>query len=128
MVQGEIPVLTENSCLLRRGCSRSLIVVNITLAAPGGYDWEITKGRLPLEHDGERETFHRENSILPCLYALGTEHGEKFFNGGRALSSVLKGNVTLRKTFADKFRDRYRTMRDSYLPRKGLVIPRQESH
>jgi hypothetical protein len=37
------------------------------------------------------------------LCVLGTEHGEKFFNGGRALSSVLKGNVTLRKKFTDKF-------------------------
>ena len=55
------------------------------------------------------------------LYVLGTEHGEKFFNGGRALSSVLKGNVTLRKKFTDKFGDRYRTVRDYYLPRKGIV-------
>jgi hypothetical protein len=56
------------------------------------------------------------------LYVLGTEYGEKFFNGGRALSSVLKGNVTLRKKFTDKFGDRYRTVRDYYLPRKGLVV------
>ncbi len=56
------------------------------------------------------------------LYVLGTEHGEKFFNGGRALSSVLSRNVTLRKKFNDKFGDRYRTVRDYYLPRKGLVV------
>jgi hypothetical protein len=29
------------------------------------------------------------------LYVLGTEHSEKFFNGGRALSSVLSRNETL---------------------------------
>src|SRR5882762_4696069 len=57
------------------------------------------------------------------LYVLGTEHGEKFFNGGRrALSSVLKGNGTLRTKFADKFGDRYRTVRDYYQPRKELVV------
>jgi hypothetical protein len=56
------------------------------------------------------------------LYVLGTEHGEKFFNGGRALSSVLSRNATLRKKFNDKFGNRYRTVRDYYLPRKGLVV------
>src|SRR5258708_10345271 len=56
------------------------------------------------------------------LYVLGTEHGEKFFNGGRALPSVLKGNVTLRKKFSDKFGDRYSTVREYYMPRKGLVV------
>lgn len=56
------------------------------------------------------------------LYVLGTEHGEKFFNGGRALSSVLNRNVTLRKKFNDKFGDRYRSVRDYYVPRKGLVV------
>jgi hypothetical protein len=55
------------------------------------------------------------------LYVLGTEHGERFFNGGRALSSVLR-NVTLRDKFNEKFGDRYRTVRDYYLPRKGLVV------
>lgn len=55
------------------------------------------------------------------LYVLGTEHGEKFFNGGRALSSVLR-NVTLRNKFNQKFGDRYRIVRDYYLPRKGLVV------
>lgn len=63
-----------------------------------------------------------ETSKEKYLYVLGTEHGEKFFNGRRALSSVLKGNGTLRKKFTDKFGDRYRTVRDYYLPRKGLVV------
>ena len=56
------------------------------------------------------------------LYVLGTAHGEKFFNGGRALSSVLSRNERLRKDFEHKFGDRYRTVRDYYLPRKGLVV------
>src|SRR5271168_1214145 len=33
------------------------------------------------EHETPKEKY---------LYVLGTEHGEKFFNGGRALSSVLR--------------------------------------
>jgi hypothetical protein len=64
------------------------------------------------EHETTKEKF---------LYVLGAEHGEQFFNGGRALSSVLR-NVTLRNKFNDKFGDRYRTVRDYYLPRKGLVV------
>jgi hypothetical protein len=56
------------------------------------------------------------------LYVLGTKHGEKFFNGGRSLSSVLSRNVTLRNKFNAKFGDCYRTVRDYYLPRKGRVV------
>ena len=65
------------------------------------------------EHETAKEKF---------LYVLGTEHGEKFFNGGRALSSVLSRNVKLRNKFHEKFGDQYRTVRDYYLPRKGLVV------
>ena len=56
------------------------------------------------------------------LYMLGKEHGEKFFNGGRALSSVLSGNEALGRKFNDKFDDRYRCVRDYYVPRKELVV------
>lgn len=55
------------------------------------------------------------------LYVIGTEHGKKFLNGGRALSSVLK-TATLRNRFDQKFGNQYRTVRDYYLPRKGLVV------
>jgi hypothetical protein len=65
------------------------------------------------EHETKNEKY---------LYVLGTEHAQKFFNGRPALSSVLKGNVTLRKKFTDRFGDRYRTVRDYYLPRKGFVV------
>jgi hypothetical protein len=65
------------------------------------------------EHETEKEKY---------LYVLGTEHGEKFFNCGRALSSVLSRNVKLRNRFNEKFGDRYRTVRDYYLPRKGRVV------
>lgn len=67
------------------------------------------------------EMAEHETTKEKYLYVLGTEHGEKFFNGGRALSSVLR-NATLRNKFNGKFGDRYRTVRDYYLPRKGLVV------
>jgi len=56
------------------------------------------------------------------LYVLGTEHAQKFLNGGRALSSVLTRNEGLRKKFNDKYGDSYRKVRDYYVPRKGLVV------
>ena len=65
------------------------------------------------EHETRKEKY---------LYVLGTEHGEKFFNGGRALSSVLSRNVKVRNKFNEKFGDQYRTVREYYLPRKGLVV------
>ena len=55
------------------------------------------------------------------LYVLGTEHGERFFNGGRALSSVLR-TAELRNKFNEKFGQQYRTVCDYYLPRKDLVV------
>jgi hypothetical protein len=65
------------------------------------------------EYPGKKERF---------LYVLGTEHGEKFFNGGRAISSVVSRHVKLRNQFAEKFGERYRTVRDYYVPRKDLVV------
>ena len=67
------------------------------------------------------EMAEHETAKEKYLYVLGTEHGEKFFNGGRTLSSVLR-TATLRKRFSEKFGDQYRTVRDYYLPRKGLVV------
>ena len=37
-------------------------------------------------------------------------------------SQWLTRNVKLRNKFNQKFGDRYRTVRDYYLPRKGLVV------
>lgn len=65
------------------------------------------------EHRSNKEKF---------LYVLGTEQAEKFLNGGRAISSILSRNVKLRNEFTEKFGDRYRTVCDYYLPRKGLVV------
>jgi hypothetical protein len=65
------------------------------------------------EHETRKEKY---------LYVLGIEHGDKFFNGRRALSSVLSHSVKLRNKFNAKYQDRYRTVRDYYLERKGLVM------
>lgn len=62
-----------------------------------------------------------ETAKAKFLYLLGTEHVDKFFNGGRAMSSILSRNVKLRHEFKEKFGDRYQTVRDYYLPRKELV-------
>lgn len=67
------------------------------------------------------ELAERETQKEKYLYVLGTEHGEKFFNGGRALSSVLR-TATLRNKFTKQFGDQYQTVRDYYLPRKGRVV------
>jgi hypothetical protein len=64
------------------------------------------------EHETPKEKY---------LYVLGTEHGEKFFNGRRALSSVLR-TATLRNRFSKQFGNQYQTVRDYYLPRKGRVV------
>jgi len=65
------------------------------------------------EHDTKKEKY---------LYVLGTDHGEKFFKGGRSLASVLSRNVKLRNKFTEKFGEQYQTVRDYYLPRKGRVM------
>ncbi len=48
------------------------------------------------------------------LYLLGTAHALKFFQGGRALPSVLSKNDKVKELFADRFGDRFRTVRDYY--------------
>jgi len=68
------------------------------------------------------EMAEHETHKAKYLYVLGTAHAEKFLNGGRAMSSVLSRNETLRKKFTEKFGDRYRTVRDYYLPRKESVV------
>jgi hypothetical protein len=56
------------------------------------------------------------------LYVLETEHPLKFFNGGRALASVLSRNVKLREDLRERFGDRFRTVREYYATRRGAII------
>jgi hypothetical protein len=65
------------------------------------------------EHETHKERY---------LYVLGTEHAVRFLRGGRAMSSVLSRNETLRRKFTEKYGDRYRTIRDYYIPRKESVV------
>jgi hypothetical protein len=56
------------------------------------------------------------------LYVLDTTHPLKFFNGGRALSSVLSRNDWLKQDFERRFKNKYRTVREYYALRKQQVI------
>jgi len=56
------------------------------------------------------------------LYVLDTKHPLKFFNGGRALSSVLSRNVKLQNDFKNRYGSRFRTVREYYDFRKGNVV------
>lgn len=67
---------------------------------------------LMAEHPSEKRKF---------MYVLSTEHPLKFFNSGRSLSSILSG-VKLQNQFVGKFGEKYRTVRDYYVPRKDLVL------
>jgi len=54
------------------------------------------------------------------LYVLGTTIPLRFFNGRRALDSVLSKNVTLHNEFRNKYPE-YKVVSDYYLPRQKLV-------
>jgi hypothetical protein len=55
------------------------------------------------------------------LYLLGVEHALRFFHGGRALSSVLSRDDKLQRLFAERFGDRFRTVREYYAAHAGAV-------
>jgi hypothetical protein len=55
------------------------------------------------------------------LYVLGTEHPLRFFNGRRAISSVLSRHAKLAELFRSDFGERYAVVRDYYLEHKDKV-------
>ena len=55
------------------------------------------------------------------LYLLGTEHALKFFEGGRALRSVLSRDQELGRMFFERFGERFRTVGDYYAVHGGEV-------
>jgi hypothetical protein len=61
------------------------------------------------------------------LYVLGTEHPLKFFNGKRALSSVLSRNENIKRLFEARYGSRLKTVRDYYAIRKNAVTIRDVS-
>ena len=56
------------------------------------------------------------------LYLLGTQHALKFFNGGRALSSVLSKNEKTSTRFRAAYGDRYSTVREFFDDHKDAVM------
>jgi hypothetical protein len=55
------------------------------------------------------------------LYVLGTYYPLRFFNGRRALSSVLSPHTRVAEQFNSDFGDRYGVVRDYYLEHKDKV-------
>jgi hypothetical protein len=55
------------------------------------------------------------------LYVLGTYYPLRFFNGRRALSSVLSRHARVAEQFHSDFGDRYGVVRDYYLEHKDKV-------
>jgi hypothetical protein len=70
----------------------------------------------------ENETSKRKE-----LYTIGTDLPRKFFESGRDIDGILKGNRKLGNEFRTKFSDRYTTVRDYYNDRKDRVILRDVS-
>ncbi len=69
-----------------------------------------------------------ETTKRKYLYLLGTEHALKFFNGGRALQSVLSRNDKVRELFFNRFGDTFKKVRDYYHAHNGLVMIEDVSH
>jgi hypothetical protein len=61
------------------------------------------------------------------LYTIGIDHPRKFFESGRAIDGILRGNQKLGNEFRAKFGDQFTTVRDYYDSRKDRVILRDVS-
>ena len=61
-----------------------------------------------------------ETSKKRELYTVGMEHVRNFFNSNRGIQQILKGNAKLSKGFK-KYNQEYRTVRDYYHAKKGIV-------
>lgn len=55
------------------------------------------------------------------LYVLGIEHPVKFLGGGRAPTSVLSKNASVRERFYGLFQNQYERVRDYFEPRRDQV-------
>lgn len=73
---------------------------------------------LMAEHNTQKQRF---------LYVLGDAHPLKFFNSGRAISSVLSRHMKLHDHFRTDLGSQFRTVRDYYNSRKTLVTIRDIS-
>ncbi len=57
-----------------------------------------------------------------CLYVLSKQVPLRFFNGSRAIKSVLSRNNKLNQEFSDKYGDRFKVVNDYYQYKKEAVI------
>lgn len=55
------------------------------------------------------------------LYVLGTHHPMKFFQGGRALDSVLSRHAKVKAAFDNLYGDQFKRVRDWYAVHGGVV-------
>lgn len=64
----------------------------------------------------EHETYKKK-----YLYVVGTDHPLRFFNGGRALTSVLSRHPKILARIQEKYGDNIRQVRDYYEMKKNEV-------
>lgn len=62
------------------------------------------------------------------LYLLGTNHALKFFNGRRALNSVLSKNDATRNRFQALYGDQYSTVREYFKDYEASVVIEDVGH
>jgi hypothetical protein len=58
------------------------------------------------------------------LFVAGLEHPQKFFESGRSLPAILRGNNKLGTSFLTKYGDRFKTVREYYVATRHLVAIR----
>ena len=56
-----------------------------------------------------------------CLYLLGTQEALRFFQGGRALTSVLSRYQRIQQIFFERFGQQFRTVGEYYAAHSGQV-------
>lgn len=68
------------------------------------------------------ELAEHETAKKKYLYVVGTEYPLKFFNGGRALTSVLSRNQKILAQIKDKYGENVTKVRDYYELKKNEVV------
>ena len=63
----------------------------------------------------------KETPKIRELYVMGTMHPLKFFNGGRGIIPILKGNAKLGNDFTERYGTKFKKVRDYYAMKKHLV-------
>ena len=92
-------------------------------------EFKFIRWRGGAEADQGRIRYSRISYILEeyktskrkCLYVLGTQHVQKFLQGGRALNSVLSRNNKLRNTYFERFGERFKTVGEYYAVHRSKV-------